>query len=255
MVQIECKNVSLGYDGVVVSQGVNFSVHAGDYFCIVGDNGSGKSTLMKALLQLNPPEGGEILLGEGIRRSDIGYLPQRSELQRDFPASVREVIFSGFAARGGFRVRHSGAEKERVAQSMRCLGISELAGRSFRDLSGGQQQRVLLCRALCAAEKILLLDEPVGGLDPHATEELYANILHLNRVHGTTIIMITHDLPAVAKYATKVLSMGKTPLLYDSAEAYFNGNGLSELTEKEPCDGHCHAEDGHYESKGGECHD
>ena len=254
MVQIECRNVSLGYDGVVVSQGVNFSVHAGDYFCIVGDNGSGKSTLMKALLHLNPPEAGEILLGEGIRRSDIGYLPQRSELQRDFPASVREVIFSGFAARGGLGLRYSKEQKDRVAQSMRCLGITELSGRSFRELSGGQQQRVLLCRALCAAEKILLLDEPVGGLDPRATEELYANILHLNRYHGTTIIMITHDLPAVAKYATKVLSMGKNPVLYDSAEAYLKESGLSELTESEACDGHCHFEHKDHDIKGEENH-
>ena len=222
MAQIECRNVSLGYDGAVVSQEVNFSVNAGDYFCIVGDNGSGKSTLMKALLHLKAPDQGEILLGDGIRRKDIGYLPQRSEAQRDFPASVREVIYSGFSARG-LCLRYTKEQKARVEQAMRCLGITDLESRSFAELSGGQQQRVLLCRALCAAEKILLLDEPVGGLDPRATEELYANVHHLNHHHGTTIIMITHDLPAVAKYATKVLSMGKTPVLYESARDYSLG--------------------------------
>ena len=220
MTQIICRDVSLGYDGCTVSENMNFSVNRGDYLCIVGENGSGKSTLMRALLHLKPPQSGEILLGHGVSHRDIGYLPQQSEAQKDFPASVQEVVLSGCVGHKGFRFRMSRTDRAVARENMKILGIDALANHDYRSLSGGQQQRVLLARALCAAGKILLLDEPVSGLDPQATEDLYETIAHLNRAHAVTIIMVTHDLSAVARYATHVLHMGKHPTFYASAEEY-----------------------------------
>ena len=227
MKQIECKNLSLGYEGVTVCENLCFSVEAGDYLCIVGDNGSGKSTLMKALLRLKAPECGEIVLSCGIMQSDIGYLPQRNDVQSDFPATVSEVVRSGFSGKKklGFL---SSEERKKAEQNMRCMRISELAPKPFSQLSGGQQQRTLLARALCAAEKILLLDEPVSGLDASAAEDMYNAIDHLNKGHGTTIIMITHDPSAVRRYATRVLYMSDTPKFYESAEEYFEELGRTE---------------------------
>lgn len=222
MTQIECKELSLGYEGVTVCEGLSFTVDAGDYLCIVGNNGSGKSTLMKALLRLKAPDKGEIRLCEGTTQSDIGYLPQRNEAQSDFPATVLEVVRSGFTGKRRFGVFASEAEKKAIDRYLRCMKISDLARRPFSKLSGGQQQRALLARALCAAEKILLLDEPVSGLDPFAAKDMYAAIDHLNRGHGTTIIMITHDLSAVEKYATRVLYMSDTPKFYHDPKDFLS---------------------------------
>lgn len=224
MSQIICRDVSLGYDGVTVSENVNFSVDANDYLCIVGDNGSGKSTLMKALLKLRPHQGGEIILGDGIRQCDIGYLPQRSEAQRDFPASVREIVLSGCVGRSDFGLFAGRQSRSAAHDAMKRLGICDIAGKHYSALSGGQQQRVLLARALCAAQKILLLDEPVAGLDPHATRELYETIHRLNRDLGVSVIMITHDLSSVMRYATKVLHMSEKPSFYTSVSEYRRSN-------------------------------
>jgi len=226
MTQIICKGVALGYEGRIVCRGVDFGVSAGDYLCVVGDNGSGKSTLIKTLLNLVPPAEGEISLC-GIDRRDIGYLPQQSDTGKDFPATVYEVVRSGCVGQRSFRFFMGKAQKETVERNMRCVKISDLAKRPFSELSGGQKQRVLLARALCAAEKILLLDEPVAGLDPRAAEDMYRAIEHLNRDHGITIIMVTHDLSAVAKYATKVLNMGDVPAFYDSARDFCDQMGIS----------------------------
>lgn len=220
MTQIVCKDVSLSYDGVCVSHGVCFSVEKGDYFCIVGDNGSGKTTLMKALLGLKEPDCGEILLCGGLRKGDIGYLPQKNEMQKDFPASVREVVLSGCTGHRDFRLFAGKKWKEAARRQMERMGIEALADRPFRQLSGGQQKKVLLARTLCAAEKVLLLDEPVAALDPRATEDLYEHLTRLNREEGVTILMITHDLSAVMRYATKVLYMSDHPTLYDSAQSF-----------------------------------
>lgn len=231
MSQILCRDVCLGYDSCTVSKHVNFSVEAGDYLCIVGDNGSGKSTLMRALLRLKAPNHGDILLGDGITRNDIGYLPQQIEAQKDFPASVREVVLSGCAARG-FHPFVTKTQKKLAREHMNRLGIEALASKPYRELSGGQQQRVLLARSLCAAEKILLLDEPVSGLDPDATRELYDTIERLNRELGITIIMVTHDLDAVAKYANRVLHMSDVPTFYRSSDEYRQSTAASKQKEE-----------------------
>lgn len=210
MAQIICENLSLGYDGKAILKDLNFSIHAGDYFCIVGENGSGKSTLMKTLLHLQPPVSGRILTGDGLERNEIGYLPQQTQVQRDFPASVREIVLSGCQNRCGFRPFYSKAEKALAAGAMERMQISHLSGRCYRELSGGQQQRVLLARALCAARKVLLLDEPVSGLDPKVTAEMYRIIEELNQKDGMTIIMISHDIAAAVTFASHILHIGQS---------------------------------------------
>ncbi|MDR0221263.1 MAG: ABC transporter ATP-binding protein [Lachnospiraceae bacterium] len=211
--QLICQNLTLGYEGKTVVSGLSFAVHAGDYLCIVGENGSGKSTLMKTLLNLKSPMSGQIVTGEGLAQAEIGYLPQQTVAQKDFPASVREVVLSGCLNRCGFRPFYNKAEKQRAADNMEKLGIAALAKRCYRELSGGQQQRVLLARALCAAQKILLLDEPVAGLDPQAATEMYALITKMNE-NGITIIMISHDTACSIEHASHVLHIGNQAALF-----------------------------------------
>ncbi len=209
MLQIELKDVTLGYEGMAVAEGVNLKVNAGDYLAIVGQNGSGKSTLMKTILGLTEPLKGEIIFGEGFTRKDIGYLPQVSPIQKDFPASVREIVYSGFMNSLGKRAFYTKEMKEQAEENMELLGLEDMKDACYRDLSGGQQQRVLLARALCATSKMLLVDEPVSGLDPEAQYEMYGILHHLNHNLGVTIIMISHDLEAVDRYAGHVLTMGR----------------------------------------------
>lgn len=215
---ITAKNLSLGYDSKPILENLNFSVEEGDYLCIVGENGSGKSTLMKTLLNLTEPLGGKIIMGDGIKRNEIGYLPQQTLVQKDFPASVREIVLSGCQARMGLKPFYGKEEKALAEENMERMDITHLADRSYRYLSGGQQQRVLLARALCATRKILLLDEPVAGLDPRVTAEMYSLIEQLNK-EGITIIMISHDIEAALKYASHILHIG-AEVFYGTAEEY-----------------------------------
>lgn len=218
--QINIKEASLGYEGHSVVEDVNFSVSAGDYLCIIGDNGSGKSTLMKTLLGLISPISGDINFSDGLKQSQIGYLPQQTEVQKDFPASVNEIVISGCLNRCGLRPFYNAEEKKLAASNMERLGITNLAKRCYRELSGGQQQRVLLARALCATRKMLLLDEPVAGLDPKATVDMYNIIYELNQRDGITVIMISHDISAAVQYASHILHIGHTPLFFGSKDDY-----------------------------------
>lgn len=208
MALLTIKNLSLGYDGDVILDDLSFFVSAGDYLCIIGENGSGKSTLMKTILDLTEPVGGEIIAGEGLKRNEIGYLPQQTVVQRDFPASVEEIVLSGCQGRTGLRPFYNKEEKALARENMKLMGISDLADACYRELSGGQQQRVLLARALCATRRILLLDEPVSGLDPKVTAEMYSLIARLNH-DGITIIMISHDIYAAVRYASHILHIGE----------------------------------------------
>ena len=218
MAQLECKNLKLGYNSNVVIENLSFSVNKGEYLCIVGENGSGKSTLMKTLLRLLKPLSGTIETGDGLLVDEIGYLPQQTEVQRDFPASVKEIVLSGCQSRCGKRPFYNKEEKKLALEALDTMGITDLAKRCYKELSGGQQQRVLLARALCATQKMLLLDEPVTGLDPQATDEMYELIESLNK-KGITIIMITHDIEAARKYATHILHIGKE-IFFGAKEDY-----------------------------------
>ena len=222
MAQLICKNVSLGYDSRIILSNLNFQINKGDYLCIVGENGSGKSTLMKTLLKLHKPLSGEIKIGDGLLDDEIGYLPQQTEVQKDFPASVKEIVLSGCQSRMGRRPFYNKEEKNLTKENMKKMGISEFSKRCYRELSGGQQQRVLLARALCATQKMLLLDEPVSGLDPIVTEEMYNLIQSLNK-DGITIIMISHDVLAAIKYATHILHIGKE-IFFGTKDEYMNSS-------------------------------
>lgn len=223
MSYIVCKDVTLGYEGRIISQDINFTVNPGDYLCIVGENGVGKSSLMKTLLNLRKPFGGEIIRGDGIKEYEIGYLPQQTVVQKDFPASVWEVALSGCLNRCGLRPFYSATEKKLCMENLSRMGIADLKNACYRDLSGGQQQRVLLARALCAARKILLLDEPVAGLDPRVTVELYELIKSLNK-EGITIIMVSHDIQAAVKYATHILHMDNKPAFFGKTADYLESD-------------------------------
>lgn len=220
MAILKCTDLSFAYDGRTVLDGVNFEISQKDYLCIVGENGSGKSTLMKGLLGLKQPQSGSIVMADGLRPEEIGYLPQQTDMQRDFPASVYEVVLSGCLNSLGRRMHYGRAERERVEQNLERMGIEELRDRSYQALSGGQQQRVLLARALCATKKLLLLDEPVTGLDPIATQEMYNLIKLVNLCDDIAVIMVSHDIHEAVRYATKILHLGHTQLFFGTAAEY-----------------------------------
>lgn len=220
MALITCREAALGYDTGIVASGLNFAVESGDYLCVVGENGSGKSTLIKGLLRLKMPVSGEILMGDGLKANEIGYLPQQSAAQKDFPAGVLEVVLSGRQSKRGGRPFYSKKDREIAMENMEKLGIGHLKNHCYRELSGGQQQRALLARALCATEKLLLLDEPVAGLDPLATRELYDLIQMLNREQKLTIIMVSHDIRSAVEYADHILHLGNQQLFFGTAKDY-----------------------------------
>lgn len=221
MAQLTCQKLCVGYDGKSILQDLDFEVFAGDYLCIVGENGSGKSTLMKTIFGLQMPISGSILTGDGLRKNEIGYLPQQTVVQKDFPASVREIVLSGCQGRCGSRPFYNKEEKKLAADAMGKMQITPLAKRCYRTLSGGQQQRVLLARALCATRKMLLLDEPVSGLDPKVTAKMYTLIHRLNYEEGITVVMISHDLSAALQYASHILHIGDT-VFFGTKAAYLN---------------------------------
>ena len=218
MALITMRDVTIAFEGVAAIEHVNLSIERGDYLVIVGENGSGKSTLMRAILGLVRPHSGQVLYGDGLRRSQIGYLPQQTRAQKDFPATVSEVVLSGFLSARGWKFFYTPAQKSQALQHMGKLGILELKDRCYRELSGGQQQRVLLARALCATQKMLLLDEPVSGLDPKVTAEMYTLIEKLNREDGITVIMISHDVAAAVRFASHILHIGNTVFFGTKAE-------------------------------------
>ena len=237
MAYIICKDLAVGYEGKAVSEHIRFEVNPGDYVCIVGENGAGKSTLMKTLLHLVKPVSGKIIYGDGLNAHEIGYLPQQTVVQRDFPASVMEIVLSGNVARTGFRPFWGREEKDRARKNMERMNIWNLRKKCYRNLSGGQQQRVLLARALCATTNLLLLDEPVSGLDPKVTAEFYSLIESLNK-EGTTIIMVSHDMQAAADYASHILHVGQKEKFFGTKKEYLNSKiwkKLEEKSRKEKC--------------------
>lgn len=219
MAQITCKDLSFAYDGETVLSDINFSIDAGAYLCIVGENGSGKSTLMRGILGLKHPSKGEIIFDD-LKPTEIGYLPQQTQIQRDFPASVSEVVLSGRLNSMRGRMFCNAEDKAAAAANMERLGIEDIADRCYLELSGGQQQRVLLARAMCATKKLLLLDEPVTGLDPVAANEMYNLIKLVNLCDSTSVIMISHDIHAAVRYATHILHLGHSQLFFGTTEQY-----------------------------------
>ena len=229
MALINTDHLNLSYENMTVIENLTFEVKSGDYLCIVGENGSGKSTLVKALLGLKKPVSGSIEFGDGLLQKEIGYLPQQTNVQRDFPASVAEVVISGCLNSRGLRPFYSARERKLASENIERMELSELKNRSYRELSGGQQQRVLLARALCAAKKLLLLDEPVTGLDPMVTAELYELISGINK-SGATIIMVTHDVASALKYATHILCLTERDSFFGTTDEFLESDFSSFLT-------------------------
>jgi len=217
---IQAENITITYEGLTAVCNVSFEVNPGDDLVIIGENGSGKSSVMKAMLGLVKVHGGKLIFGDGLKKNQVGYLPQVSMSQRDFPASVEEVVRSGFVSRMGFRLRYSKDDKLKALQAMDILQIMDLARRPYRELSGGQQQRVLLARAMCATDKVLLLDEPVSGLDPESAKDMYSMIRRLNRLNKTAIIMVSHDVDQALRDATHVLRMDQGRCFYGTVKEY-----------------------------------
>ena len=220
MALITCEHVCLGYDGQTVLRDVNFTVSRGDLLCVVGENGSGKSTLIKGLLGLKAPEQGSITLGDGLVRNEIGYLPQQTQLQRDFPASVAEVVRSGCINQMHGRPFYSRADRARAQENMERMGIEDLAHHSYQALSGGQQQRVLLARALCAADRLLILDEPVTGLDPAATQDRSKTLRYLTETEKMAVILVTHDMRGALREARTILHIGRDGWFFGTVAEY-----------------------------------
>jgi len=221
---ITCKDVSFAYEGSIAVRDLNFQVNSGDYLCVVGENGSGKSTLIKGLLRLKMPQTGSILMGDELRANEIGYLPQQTAAQKDFPASAYEVVISGRLGARGLMPFYSSLDKKIAEENIKILGIEPLRNRCYRELSGGQQQRVLLARALCATKKVLLLDEPVAGLDPVVTKDLYRLIKKINKETGITIIMVSHDIQSAIKYSSHILHLKSTQIFFGKTEDYLKSN-------------------------------
>ncbi|WP_308856559.1 ATP-binding cassette domain-containing protein [uncultured Oscillibacter sp.] len=217
---IVCRDVSLGYEGQSVLTHLDLTIRTGDYLCIVGDNGSGKSTLLRGLLGLLPPQSGQILRSPELQRGAIGYLPQQTRAQRDFPATVYEVVLSGCLNQKKNRFFYSATQKSQALMNMGKLGVLELKDQCYRDLSGGQQQRVLLARALCAASSLLILDEPITGLDPAAAQDLYKTLAYLNEKERMAVVMVTHDLKAALKSARTVLHIGRSSVFSGTVAEY-----------------------------------
>ena len=217
---LTCKDLCISYDGKRVLENVSFSLDEGDYLCVVGENGSGKSTLIKGLLGLKAPDSGSVSFGEGLKSSSIGYLPQQTQIQRDFPASVEEVVLSGCINSMGRRAHYGPAQRERAEMNMERMSVDSIKKACYYELSGGQQQRVLLARALCATGRMLLLDEPVTGLDPIAAEEMYNLIKLVNLCDRITVIMVSHDIKAALRYATHILHLGRDSSFFGTVQDY-----------------------------------
>lgn len=220
MALIKCENLKLGYEGQVILENINFELNGGEYLCIIGENGAGKSTLVKALLKLKKAMGGSIELGDGLRAREIGYLPQQTLAQKDFPASVFEVVISGRLNNLSILPFYTKADKEDAMDKMRLMGVDSLKNKCYNDLSGGQQQRVLLARAMCATKKVILLDEPATGLDPIVTAEFYELISKINKDMGITVIMVSHDMDATLKYASHIMYLSQDKVFYGSKKEY-----------------------------------
>lgn len=225
---IKVDNLAVGYEGKAVATDLNFTVNEGDYLCIIGENGAGKSTLMKTLLHLIKPISGELSYMDGLMPYEIGYLPQHTIVQKDFPASVEEIVLSGLLSKSGLRPFYTKTEKKIAQRAMEKMDILDLKKKCYRNLSGGQMQRVLLARALCATSKLLVLDEPVTGLDPKVTEDFYKLIKQLND-EGLTIIMVSHDMPSAIRYSSKILLVNQTQKFFGKTKDYISSTARKEF--------------------------
>ena len=218
MAYLTCKNLTLGYEGHAIVSDLNFKVGKGDYLCIVGENGTGKSTLIKTLLHLQDAISGEVMAGDGLKAYEVGYLPQQTVVQKDFPATVEEIVLSGTLAKCGWRPFYSKVEKRMAEEKMKKMDVWNLRKSCYRNLSGGQQQRAAIGRALIYRPAVLLADEPTGNLDRKNSEEILALLKLSNKRYHQTIVLITHD-ERIALEADRVITIEDGRILQDSRQS------------------------------------
>lgn len=230
---IECKKLTIGYSGKIVCKDINITIERGQYLCVIGENGCGKSTLLKTILGLNKAITGKIIFNKDFKPSMIGYLPQQSDMQKDFPATVKEVVLTGFLGRMGIRPYYRKSEKDKATMIMNEMGVGNLANKSYKELSGGQQQRVLLARALCATDEVLVMDEPINGLDTKAIKNFYSLIHKLNVENGLTIIMVSHNLDKVIDNATHIVYLRNKMEFCGTKEEFLTSQYASILKTEE----------------------
>ncbi len=223
-VLLKCENITIAYDRINIMENVCMEICSGDYISIIGENGTGKSSLIKGILGLGPMKNGEIIYGEGIEKKSLGYLPQQTPAQGDFPASVREVVLSGSLTYDKFSPFYSQQSKKKAKSVMERLGIADMAKKTFGNLSGGQKQRVLLARALLATGNVLFMDEPISGLDPIVTQQFYEIVEDLNKRDKMTIVMVSHDIANAMKYSNKILHMKDNDYFFGTIGEYRNSN-------------------------------
>ncbi|MBQ4354189.1 MAG: ATP-binding cassette domain-containing protein [Clostridia bacterium] len=183
---LTCQNLTVGYEGVRLCTDISFTLHTGEYMSIIGPSGIGKSALAGTILGVQKPAEGEVIYENGMQRTDIGCLPQEQVIRSS--VTVREVVLEGCLhhTKKWFVGR---AEKEFAMHNLERVGLADFAKRRFGDLSGGQRQRVLLARALCSAKKLLILDEPMHGLDAYAKDEIFHEIVKINE-SGIAVMLI-----------------------------------------------------------------
>ena len=209
MFLLKCNKLTLGYNNKDILHSFDYGIHSGEYLCIIGRNGCGKTTFLRGLAGVLRPKSGKIELCDNLRRNQIGYLPQITIAQKDFPASVEEIVLSAFQGKSLLSPFYGKALRKRANECLELTRTENLRKESFRELSGGQKQRVLLARALCAAERLLLLDEPVTGLDPESSQNMYSIIKDLHENKNMTIVMVTHDIEAAHSNATRILNFNE----------------------------------------------
>lgn len=248
---LDISDLTLAYEGRTVISELSFQVHSGDYVCIIGENGSGKTTLLNAMLGLKKPSGGKIELCD-LKRSEIGVLPQKTPVQNDFPALVSEIVLSGRVGKKTGVAFYNRQDKKIAFENMEKLGITSIARQSFRELSGGQQQRVLLARALCAAEKLIVLDEPAASLDPKASADMYHLISDINRGENMAVIMVSHDVDHALEYASHILQINKRSVFFGTTEEYKREFGRHICTCKNERETASYGDSDAYRFKGGE---
>lgn len=229
---IEFKDLCIGYEHKVIIKNINLEINDGEYVCVFGDNGVGKTTFLKTILGLIPPLSGSIIIEDTFNKKEVGYLPQRMQLKPEFPASCFEIVLSGCVNRLKIWPFYRKSHRDLAIEKMKLLGVANLKDKPFRVLSGGQQQRILLARALCATDRLLILDEPFTGLDYHAAKSLYDLLEKINKQLNVTIIVVSHFMEDILAYSTKVVHLSKEEVFCGTPEQYVQKFDLNILKLK-----------------------
>ena len=219
---IKIENMSFGYtNSYETLSNINMEINEGEFVTIIGENGSGKSSLIKCILGLNKVQKGKITV-----KNRIGYLPQMTEIQNNFPATIEEIVLSGTIPQNIKKIFYTKEDKKKAEETMKKLNLYDMRKKCFYELSGGQRQRVLIARALCSTDQVLLLDEPVNGLDPKIVTGIYEMLYNLNKNQGLTIIMVSHDIDRSIQYSTRVIEIENGKIVKDINAKDYKKEGI-----------------------------